>query len=77
MLCWRVVKLSSVLVAFEDCVYRPAVVQGRSMRPGLCSDDGESRDLVLAEKWSVKLYRYNRGDVVLLRCLAMSCRLFD
>jgi signal peptidase I len=64
---WRLANLTSVIVAFDDCVYGPALVQGRSMRPPLSSEDQGARDLVLAEKWSIKLYRYHRGDVVLLR----------
>ncbi|CAL5222586.1 g4976 [Coccomyxa viridis] len=37
------------------------------MQPTLNPGDGDSNDLVLADKWSIKLYRYRRGDVVLLR----------
>ena len=65
---WRIAKLVPVVVAFEDCLYGPAVVQGRSMQPTLCPDGVLRREVVLAEKWSIKLYRFHRGDVVLLRC---------
>ncbi len=37
------------------------------MQPTLNPGNGEGNDLILAEKWSTKLYRYRRGDVVLLR----------
>ena len=37
------------------------------MQPTLNPGNGDGNDLVLAEKWSTKLYRYRRGDVVLLR----------
>ena len=64
---WRIAKLVPVVVAFEDCLYGPTVVQGRSMQPTLCPDGVLRREVVLAEKWSIKLYRFHRGDVVLLR----------
>ena len=65
---WRIAKHVPVVVAFEDCLYGPAVVQGRSMQPTFCPDGVLRREVVLAEKWSIKLYRFHRGDVVLLRC---------
>ena len=37
------------------------------MQPTLNPEDGDGSDIVLADKWSIKLYRYRRGDVVLLR----------
>ncbi|KAK9908797.1 hypothetical protein WJX75_003046 [Coccomyxa subellipsoidea] len=37
------------------------------MQPTFNPDSGAGNDLVLADKWSIKLYRYSRGDVVLLR----------
>ena len=37
------------------------------MQPTLNPGDGDGNDIVLADKWSIKLYRYRRGDVVLLR----------
>ena len=64
---WRIVKLTPILIAIEDCLCGPAFVRGRSMQPTLNPGDGNSNDLVLADKWSIKLYRYRRGDVVLLR----------
>lgn len=67
---WRIAKLVPVVVAAEDCLYGPFSVRGRSMQPTLNPGDGARHDLVIANKWSVKLYRYNRGDVVLLRCFS-------
>ena len=64
---WRIAKLTPILIAIEDCLYGPAFVRGRSMQPTLNPGDGNSNDLVLADKWSIKLYKYRRGDVVLLR----------
>jgi hypothetical protein len=37
------------------------------MQPTLNPGDSDCNDIVLADKWSIKLYRYRRGDVVLLR----------
>ncbi len=65
---WRTAKLVPVVVAVEDLLYGPAYVSGRSMQPTLNPESATGHDLVLADKWSIKLYRYNRGDVVLLRC---------
>jgi inner membrane protease subunit 2 len=48
-------------------------IEGASMRPTLNPDGSAaaaaspSHDVVLAEKMSVRLYRWSRGDVVLLR----------
>ena len=65
---WQIAKLVPVVVAVEDCLYGPASVHGRSMQPTFNPEPAPGHDLVLADKWSIKLYRYNRGDVVLLRC---------
>jgi signal peptidase I len=65
---WRTAKLVPVVIAVEDVLYGPASVHGRSMQPTFNPDSGAGNDLVLADKWSIKLYRYSRGDVVLLRC---------
>ena len=67
---WQLAKLTPILIAFEDCLYGPAFVRGRSMQPTLNPGDGNGNDLVLADKWSIRLYRFRRGDVVLLRCSA-------
>jgi inner membrane protease subunit 2 len=64
---WRIAKLTPILIAIEDCLCGPASVRGRSMQPTLNPGDGDGNDIVLADKWSIKLYRYRRGDVVLLR----------
>ncbi|BDA41476.1 mitochondrial inner membrane protease subunit 2 [Coccomyxa sp. Obi] len=64
---WRIAKLVPVVVAVEDCLYGPASVHGRSMQPTFNPEPATGHDLVLADKWSIKLYRYNRGDIVLLR----------
>ncbi len=69
---WRIAKLTPILIAIEDCLCGPAFVRGRSMQPTLNPGDGDSSDLVLADKWSIKLYRYRRGDVVLLRYIDLS-----
>ena len=66
-IAWRVLKITPILIAIEDCLYGPAFVKGRSMQPTLNSGDPDSNDLILADKWSIKLYRYRRGDVILLR----------
>ena len=71
---WRIAKLTPILIAIEDCLYGPAFVRGRSMQPTLNPGDGDSNDLVLADKWSIKLYRYRRGDVVLLRYIDHTLR---
>ena len=66
-IAWRVLKVTPILIAVEDCLYGPAFVKGRSMQPTLNSGERDSNDLILADKWSIKLYRYRRGDVILLR----------
>ena len=66
-IAWRVLKVTPILIAIEDCLYGPAFVKGRSMQPTLNSGEHDSNDLILADKWSIKLYRYRRGDVILLR----------
>lgn len=65
---WQIAKLVPIVVAVEDCLYGPASVHGRSMQPTLNPEPATGHDLVLADKWSIKLYIYNRGDIVLLRC---------
>lgn len=75
---WRIAKLTPIFIAVEDCLCGPAYVRGRSMRPTL-NPGSDSHDLVLADKWSIKLYRYRRGEVVLLRyshrSLAIICNI--
>ena len=45
------------------------------MQPTLNSGEHDSNDLILADKWSIKLYRYRRGDVILLRYRNYQCRM--
>ncbi len=56
-----------VAVAFRDCVACPATVSGESMAPTFNPPDRTSNDIAIAEKLSVRFYKYSRGDVVLLR----------
>ncbi len=74
-IAWRVLKVTPILIAIEDCLYGPAFVKGRSMQPTLNSGEHDSSDLILADKWSIKLYRYRRGDVILLRYRHYQCRM--
>lgn len=51
-----------VFLAVNDCVLGTASVHGRSMQPAL-----SDTDFLAVEKVSVRLYKFHRGDVVLLR----------
>ncbi|KAL3131778.1 hypothetical protein ABBQ38_007495 [Trebouxia sp. C0009 RCD-2024] len=61
--CW----LTPVVVTVNDLVGGPATVHGRSMQPTLNPLGSTSIDLVLVDKLSIRLFKYSRGDVVLLR----------
>ncbi len=61
--CW----LTPVFVTVNDLVAGPASVRGRSMQPTLNPSGSASKDIVLVDKLSIRMYRYSRGDVVLFR----------
>ncbi|KAK9820562.1 hypothetical protein WJX72_011658 [[Myrmecia] bisecta] len=69
---WRFIKQTlwwtPVVITVNDCICGQAVVNGRSMQPTLNPAPEAGKDRVLADKLSIRLYQYNRGDVVLLRC---------
>ena len=64
---WQIAKAVPIVIAVEDLLYSPAYVHGASMQPTFDPHASSSTEVVLAEKWSVKLYKYRRGDVVTLR----------
>ena len=59
--------LTPIFVTVNDLVAGPATVHGRSMQPTLNPQGTSTADRVLVDKLSVRLYKYNRGDVVLLK----------
>lgn len=63
----KTVWLTPVFVAVNDLVAGPATVHGRSMQPTLNPQGTSTPDRVLVDKLSIRLYKYSRGDVVLLK----------
>ena len=56
-----------VVVTANDLLVGPASVHGRSMQPSFNPEGSTSSDIVLVDKLSIRLYKYSRGDVVLVR----------
>ncbi|KAK9805707.1 hypothetical protein WJX73_000468 [Symbiochloris irregularis] len=59
-----------VTICFNDVIAGPFLIAGSSMQPTLnpkSEDPSASDDVVLVQKWTVRLQRYCRGDVVVLR----------
>ncbi|XP_067124677.1 mitochondrial inner membrane protease subunit 2 [Centruroides vittatus] len=54
-----------VAVAFLDCVAYVARVEGISMQPVL-NPEQKTHDYVLLNKWSIRDFNINRGDIVAL-----------
>ncbi|XP_067855681.1 mitochondrial inner membrane protease subunit 2 isoform X2 [Heptranchias perlo] len=55
-----------VTVTFLDRVAYIARVEGASMQPSLNPPGGTSCDVVLLNRWSVRNYEVQRGDIVSL-----------
>ncbi|XP_033982884.1 mitochondrial inner membrane protease subunit 2 [Trematomus bernacchii] len=54
----------SVLTTAIDRLASVTLVTGRSMQPSLNPEGGSNCDVVLLNKWSVRNYEVQRGDVV-------------
>ncbi|RDX55736.1 LexA/Signal peptidase [Lentinus brumalis] len=51
-----------------DCIANVKSIRGRSMQPTLNPDDSQWRDVVLFNRFAVRiLHKYNRGDIVALK----------
>ncbi|XP_056596512.1 mitochondrial inner membrane protease subunit 2 isoform X1 [Triplophysa dalaica] len=53
-----------VTVSVLDCLAYVARVDGASMQPSLNPEGGSSSDVVLLNRWSVRNYQVQRGDIV-------------
>ncbi|KAI7811950.1 mitochondrial inner membrane protease subunit 2, partial [Triplophysa rosa] len=51
-------------VSVLDCLAYVARVDGASMQPSLNPEGGSSSDVVLLNRWSVRNYQVQRGDIV-------------
>ncbi|XP_063783360.1 mitochondrial inner membrane protease subunit 2 isoform X3 [Pseudophryne corroboree] len=58
-----------VTVTFLDRVACIARVEGVSMQPSLNPGDYNKSDVVLLNRWSVRNYEVQRGDIVSLVCV--------
>ena len=64
--------LTPVFITVNDLVVGPAWVNGRSMQPTLNPEGANWNDRILVDKLSTRLYKYARGDVVILRYVNLS-----
>ncbi|XP_055934834.1 mitochondrial inner membrane protease subunit 2-like [Argiope bruennichi] len=57
-----------VTVAFLDSVGYVAKVEGISMQPSLNPEDQKTNDYVLLNKWAIRNFKVQHGDIVALTC---------
>ncbi|XP_067236486.1 mitochondrial inner membrane protease subunit 2 isoform X3 [Chanodichthys erythropterus] len=60
-----------VTVTVLDRLAYVARVEGASMQPSLNPDGETSPDVVLLNRWSVRNYQVQRGDIVSVLCLSV------
>jgi len=68
-LAWTVATLSwlPIGIMFTSHVGTVMFVTGRSMQPTLNPDDSKWRDIVIFDRFSIRIQEYNRGDIVALK----------
>lgn len=59
--------MGPAVLVFNDLFASTCLIEGRSMQPTFNPGGNSFSDRVIIEKWSVRRYRYQRGDVVVLR----------